>query len=68
MVKKTKRKILAAVGQDLRAIAVWFLGAGVIEGLLHKMFATSSGILGLILFAGFFLWVLGIVLTAIAEK
>lgn len=64
--KRKLNKILAAIGGDMRLLAVTFLGAGALSAAISK---EPTGITLMVIMAcSAVLWLCGILLTAITQE
>ncbi len=64
--KRKQKKVLAAIGSDMRNLAVAFLGAGALSAVISK---EPTGIaLTMFMLCGAALWVCGILLTSITQE
>lgn len=64
--KRKQKKVLAAIGSDMRLLAVTVLGAGALNAALSE---EPTGIaLTMFMLCGTALWVCGILLTSITQE
>lgn len=64
--KRKPNRILAAIGGDMRNLAVAFLGAGALTAVISN--EPASNALVLFMATSLTLWVCGILLTAITQE